>query len=153
MRHWHWTKVVVTCGLHSMVNMYGELFQNHSSGSKVIERIRNVVIWPLTCNCDIEIEPKWLYNTVCTSSQYGRHVWWVISKSFKQFKIIERTRNIVIWTLLLYLLPWQWTKVDVLCALNIVSIWWTFVVSYFQNTSNGSKVVERTRDRHMAFDL
>jgi hypothetical protein len=70
----------------NVVNICVWFLRNPSNGSRVTERKGNKVIWPLTPKSDLELEASHPEHGFCTSSQCGKHLCQVSSKSFKWFK-------------------------------------------------------------------
>ena len=84
----------------SLVNICVRFLRNPSRGSTVTERKDKKVIWPLTPRYDIDVESSNPEHCLCTSSQSGKHLCQVSSKSFKGFKSYRgEGKKRVIWPL------------------------------------------------------
>ena len=83
----------------SLVNICVRFLRNPSRGSRVTERKGKKVIWPLTPKYDLDLESSHPKHCFCTSSQSGKHLCQVSSKSLKGFKSYRAEGKKVIWPL------------------------------------------------------
>jgi len=83
----------------SLVNICVRFLRNPSRASRVIEWKRKKVIWPLTPKYDLDLESSHPEHCFCTSSQSGKHLCQVSSKSFKGFNSYRAEGKKVIWPL------------------------------------------------------
>ena len=70
----------------NLVNICVRFLRNPSRGSRVKEQKGKKVIWPLTPKYELDLESSHSKNCFCTSSQSGKHLCHVSSKSFRGFK-------------------------------------------------------------------
>ena len=126
----------------SLVNICVRFLRNPSRASRVTERKGKKVIWSLTPKYDLDIESSHPDHCFCISSQSGKHLCQVSSKSFKGFKSYrgEGKKSYGLWPLSMTLtLNPAIRNIASAQRLSLVNI----CVRFLQNPSRGSRVIER----------